>query len=669
MDKKILEFLVCPYCKSKLLKFENIITCKSCNKQFKYFDTYIDFIPSDTSYWGEIPYQKMVEILKDAKDFGYIQSKLRFSRDYPQYYSYLLSSRRIDFIFHGINFDFVNRYLDIGSGFGTLPLLAIKFFNEVYSLESGLERVKFQAEMKKQELLKNFYITRANTSNLPFKTNFFDFIAVNGVLEWIGLIDQKKNTKKLQIKFLKDLHKILKPNGVLYIGIENRFDPAYVFGKIDHSGYKFINLLPRFLANLIIKVYKKPAHHFISKEKQKIVFKKYSTYTYTFMGYKELLKRAGFNYIDIYRTPKYNDPKFSTDIKGNSFKFIFKEKYYQSKNWLKKTIFLLFTHVPNFIARFFFGFFSPCYLIFAYKSAKVKKKTFEWKILRKFNLKNYYRRSGVENLSGKIAYFLGDNKIRKVLKFSRFKIGENNLKKEEKLFERYNEGIKTKKFQLDNRIIYIEPYIEGKRCQVENFNEQKKAIKWLLSFQLKTERDKWKLEKFKVELDELKKYLKDLLEYGEINEVSEKILQNDLKTFYDLMGSSNLNICSEHGDFCKSNILLNRSELSILDFEYFEEIGNPVFDFCFFLIINSQKGFKKILTNNHKYSQIMKKLITFFIREKKIHKNLICYGFPYTLIRTIYRADPIKKSWYHNYSDLLRLLKIWVKLNKKSLIF
>ncbi len=669
MDKSYLEILICPNCKSNLIKSEFEITCKSCNKRYKYHNDYVDFLPDEKTYWGEVPYQKMLTILEDAKKDGYIQSKLRFSREFPQYRSYLLSSRRIDFIFHGINFNQVNRYLDIGSGFGTLPLLATRLFNEVYSLESGFERIKFQAELRKQEKLKTLYIIRSNAVDVPFKANSFDFITVNGVLEWIGLSDQKKNTKKLQIKFLKDLRRILKQNGTLYIGIENRHAPAYFFGKLDHSGYKYINLFPRFLAHLIVKLYKKPAQYFISKKNKKSSLKKYSTYTYSFIGYRELLKKAGFNCIDVYRTNTYNDPRLGINIKGNSFKFFFRERYDNLQKSTKRIIFSILNRFPNFIPRFLFGYFSPCYLIFAYKSENTKENTFESEILKHFNLKNYYRRSGVENLKGKITYFLGDNEIRKIIKFSRFKVGENNLIKEEKILEQFNKGTKIKKLKVDNRIIFIEPFFKGTKCRIENIREQEKAIIWLLSFQSKTERERWLREKFNNEFEKLRKYIKDLLKEGEIDEKSEKKLQHDLKLFYDLMDISNLKTCSEHGDFCISNILINKDKIHIIDFEYYQETGNPIFDFCFFLLINFQRGFKKILTNNHKYSPIAIKLIKIFANEKKIERELLYYGISYTLIRVMYRADPIKNSWYHNYSDFLRMLKIWIKLNSKSLIF
>src|SRR5205823_4310509 len=59
------------------------------------------------------------------------------------------------------------------------------------------------------------------------------------------------NPRKVQLRFLEEICRILKPRGQLFVAIENRFDYEYFMGHPDHhSGLRYSSLLPRFLANL-----------------------------------------------------------------------------------------------------------------------------------------------------------------------------------------------------------------------------------------------------------------------------------------------------------------------------------------------------------------------------------------------------------------------------------
>ena len=60
------------------------------------------------------------------------------------------------------------------------------------------------------------------------------------------------NPRRTQQRFLQELGRILKPDGQLFVAIENRWNYEYFGGRPDHhSGLKYGSLLPRFLANSI----------------------------------------------------------------------------------------------------------------------------------------------------------------------------------------------------------------------------------------------------------------------------------------------------------------------------------------------------------------------------------------------------------------------------------
>ena len=102
---------------------------------------------------------------------------------------------------------------------------------------------------------------------------------------------------KVQERVLKDVHRVLKPGGSVYIGIENRLAYFYFLGKKDpHSGLRFVNLMPRFLADFYSMLVK--GH-------------KYHTYIHSMGGYRRLLNRAGFKKTEFFTpVPGYLNFKY-----------------------------------------------------------------------------------------------------------------------------------------------------------------------------------------------------------------------------------------------------------------------------------------------------------------------------------------------------------------------
>ena len=76
-------------------------------------------------------------------------------------------------------------------------------------------------------------IVRGNASQLPFPDDFFDLVVCNGVLEWIGVINDTVEPREAQIAFLQEVKRVLSRRGCLYVGIENRFGLPFFLGALD----------------------------------------------------------------------------------------------------------------------------------------------------------------------------------------------------------------------------------------------------------------------------------------------------------------------------------------------------------------------------------------------------------------------------------------------------
>lgn len=162
---------------------------------------------------------------------GYSNNLLKMQRRYHKYLTlikkYLLKGKLLDV---GCGTGYFLKYISGVDNswklFGVEPNDALR---KVAKMNSGLQ------------------IKKGNLGNLPFKNNYFDVVTCNDVLE--HSIELTKN--------LKELHRVLKPNGVLLIQSPNYISyMARLTGKnwdwwavpdhVLHFSYKFLSMaLPR----------------------------------------------------------------------------------------------------------------------------------------------------------------------------------------------------------------------------------------------------------------------------------------------------------------------------------------------------------------------------------------------------------------------------------------
>lgn len=300
-------------------------------------------------YWGEVVESRMKNYINqiEKNNFSIFKSAL-FEEDSSLY----------DFIFNQVRADWrfclpiKNNWqvLDIGAGLGANTFAIAKDVSGVYAFEQSFLRAKFLELRKKEEKQDNVHVAVANALDFPFKDNVFDLVVANGLFEWIGVTDKFKSVRDAQKNFLKDSLRVLKNDGYLYIGIENRFAVSYLFGGKDHNGLNFTSLMPRVIANLYTKIR---------------TGKEYRTYTYSKSGYEKILKEAGFKNIKFYLVfPGYNFPKYIIPYEHiNGIKFVF-GKIVGGNGWRRR----LMKKVIKFplVARIWrFSFFS--FAIFAQK--------------------------------------------------------------------------------------------------------------------------------------------------------------------------------------------------------------------------------------------------------------------------------------------------------------
>ena len=127
--------------------------------------------------------------------------------------------------------------LEVGSGCGAITGLLCEKAKYVASVELTEKRATINYERHKE--YENLEIFVGNLGNMHFN-NKFDYVIVNGVLEYAGGFT---SGEKPYEKFINMLSNSLNDDGSILIAIENRLGLKYFSGaKEDHTGELFVGL-------------------------------------------------------------------------------------------------------------------------------------------------------------------------------------------------------------------------------------------------------------------------------------------------------------------------------------------------------------------------------------------------------------------------------------------
>lgn len=137
------------------------------------------------------------------------------------------------------------KILDAGCGNGGISIAFAIAGAEVHGveIEEDLYQIsKSHAEIYSQEIKiqPNFYLY--DGYKLPFEDNFFDYTVSASVLE---------HTDD-PAYYLKEILRVTKPEGVLYLGFPNKWAP-----RETHTQLLFLTYLPAFLRPTYIKIFKR----------------------------------------------------------------------------------------------------------------------------------------------------------------------------------------------------------------------------------------------------------------------------------------------------------------------------------------------------------------------------------------------------------------------------
>lgn len=304
-----MDLLQCPNCGVRLTCAVAECRCETCGETWPISNGIPRFFQMPDHYWGEVGRAQALELIDAARRTSWSEAICaRFPEKDNMRFNLLDLQRASWAPMLGLNQHSV--VADIGSGYGCITHSLSRVAGEVYSVEAVTERVDFTQERLRQEGISNVRLVQASATDLPLLDNSFDVVVVNGVLEWVGEWDLSLPPRAVQLKFLNKVCRLLKHDGLLLVGIENRFGLNLFLGEKDHSGIPYTSLVPRRVATFMLR--HNDGKHYRTELNSK---REYRTLTYSEAGYRELLAEAGFPEVSCYWPyPGYNQPHSLTPI-------------------------------------------------------------------------------------------------------------------------------------------------------------------------------------------------------------------------------------------------------------------------------------------------------------------------------------------------------------------
>lgn len=296
---------MCPMCLTPLDSLPAELRCSTCRLSFPLVNGIPIFAEHPESGYGTMPVLELEQLLLLCQERGWDQGVRCFLETKPlgvaDFWAryFIPETRAAGRLLLPANSS--ARVLDLGCGIGPLSINFARYFDEVIGVDRGLTQLQLLRLRGQQAGIENLrHVCAGDRRYLPFPAERFDIVLLNGVLEWIGT--RNASDPRLQQRdFLREVNRILKPEGEIYLGIENRFAIRYLLGEADeHTKLKFVTILPRKLANLF-SVLKKG--------------EPYRVYTYSRWGYRRLLREAAFQAVRFY-LPRSNYRKFSQILEG-----------------------------------------------------------------------------------------------------------------------------------------------------------------------------------------------------------------------------------------------------------------------------------------------------------------------------------------------------------------
>lgn len=256
-------------------------------------------LAEQSHYWNHLSEEEMGELLEIARtrDWRAGLDEIFRPRVDGYTYAYATDPRRADSLAL-CDLSPSSLVVDVGAGWGAVTCALAEQGHRTLALDSNLETLEFLAHRSLQEGYGDrvipVRIDPLEAAPLPLEDGCADLLLLNGVLEWVGAGVETGSPRDHQLRLLREVHRVLRPEGSLYLAIESRWGISMFLGAEDHPKTRFTSVVPRWAASWMTRRAGKGP---------------YRTWTHGYYELRSLLREAGFGSTRFYSPfPDYRFP-------------------------------------------------------------------------------------------------------------------------------------------------------------------------------------------------------------------------------------------------------------------------------------------------------------------------------------------------------------------------
>jgi len=169
INRKLLQYLCCPKCKSGLAKKDNFLVCKKCGEKYEI--------------------QHNIPILVNLDNLSeHLQKQIKYfeqeNRSRPEYKLSEWQKSYLRKLKENLLPEENKILIDIGTGSGYIAVEMARKGLKVIACDLTLEElIKLKDIAKKEHLERNLFLVCCSAEDLPFKNKIADYLVSNAVLE------------------------------------------------------------------------------------------------------------------------------------------------------------------------------------------------------------------------------------------------------------------------------------------------------------------------------------------------------------------------------------------------------------------------------------------------------------------------------------------------------
>jgi SAM-dependent methyltransferase len=261
--------------------------------------------------WADVPVEKVEQLIEASRRNGW-RAALRDTAGVAPFFAKRLNDIGLGNWHLLLLCDPRSRALDVGCGFGSLPLGLAEHFQCVVGAEMLPERLCYARLRAEQEPWPNARFVRSTGMQLPFADHSFELVTMNGVLEWAGLYETGA-PRMLQRRMLEEARRVATDAGFVAVAIENRYALESLLSLPDtHTGLHLVTAMPRGMADVVSRLR---------------TGEPYRVHLYNRRGYRALLADAGFRDVAVLDLiSSYNDYDFVVrPDDASSYRFLWEQ--------------------------------------------------------------------------------------------------------------------------------------------------------------------------------------------------------------------------------------------------------------------------------------------------------------------------------------------------------